>query len=45
VRAQADITEKTNMLFSGSLVVRGSGLGVVCSIGLATEIGKIQEQI
>jgi len=45
VRKEADVTEKSNMLFSGSLVVRGSGLSVVCGIGMETEMGKIQQQI
>lgn len=33
------------MLFAGTAVSSGSGLGVVTSIGMATEIGKIQSQI
>jgi P-type Ca2+ transporter type 2C len=30
-----------SMVYAGTLVVRGSGLGVVCATGLKTEIGKI----
>lgn len=33
------------MLFAGTAVASGSGIGIVTSIGMATEIGKIQSQI
>lgn len=33
------------MLFSGSLVVAGSALCIVCHTGFKTEIGKIQSQV
>eukprot|EP00882_Tetradesmus_deserticola_P014711 GHRQ01015655.1.p1 GENE.GHRQ01015655.1~~GHRQ01015655.1.p1 ORF type:complete len:515 (+),score=214.33 GHRQ01015655.1:98-1642(+) len=33
------------MLFAGTAVASGSGIGVVTSIGMCTEIGKIQSQI
>jgi Ca2+-transporting ATPase len=33
------------MLFAGTAVANGSGLGVVTATGMATEIGKIQSQI
>jgi Ca2+-transporting ATPase len=33
------------MLFAGTAVSSGSGIGVVTSIGMQTEIGKIQSQI
>lgn len=33
------------MLFAGTAVASGSGIGVVTSIGMQTEIGKIQSQI
>lgn len=33
------------MLFSGSMIASGAGSGVVTSIGMATEIGKIQSDI
>jgi Ca2+-transporting ATPase len=41
----AVILEKINMLFSGSLVVAGSALCIVCHTGFETEIGKIQNQV
>lgn len=36
---------KECMLFAGTAVANGSGLGVVTATGMATEIGKIQSQI
>ena len=36
---------KENMLFAGTGIASGACLGVVNSIGMDTEIGKIQEQI
>lgn len=36
---------KECMLFAGTAVASGSGIGVVTSIGMSTEIGKIQSQI
>lgn len=41
VAAQA----KDNMLFAATAVANGAGTGIVNSIGMATEIGKIQAQI
>lgn len=36
---------KECMLFAGTAVSNGAGLGIITSIGMATEIGKIQSQI
>jgi magnesium-transporting ATPase (P-type) len=36
---------KDNMLFASTAVANGAGVGIVNSIGMATEIGKIQAQI
>jgi len=36
---------KENMLFAATAVANGAGVGIVNSIGMATEIGKIQAQI
>jgi Ca2+-transporting ATPase len=36
---------KDSMLFSGSAVASGSGVGVVTATGMATEIGRIQADI
>ena len=37
----ADLTAKTNLLFSGCLVVQGACTGVTVETGVRTEIGKI----
>ncbi len=39
------LADRTNMLFSGSLITRGHGQAVVVSIGAKTEMGKIADQI
>lgn len=36
---------KDNMLFAATAVANGAGIGIVNSIGMSTEIGKIQAQI
>lgn len=41
VPAEAGLADRLNMLFSGTLVTRGSGFGVVTSIGVQTELGHI----
>eukprot|EP00878_Enallax_costatus_P002528 GHUV01002710.1.p1 GENE.GHUV01002710.1~~GHUV01002710.1.p1 ORF type:complete len:741 (+),score=207.05 GHUV01002710.1:194-2416(+) len=43
--ADCELQAKDCMLFAGTAVSSGSGYGVVISIGMATEIGKIQSQI
>lgn len=40
-----DIQDKESMLFAGTAISNGSCLGIVNSIGMQTEIGKIQQQI
>jgi Ca2+-transporting ATPase len=37
--------ERSNMLFKGTSVTRGSGTGVVTGIGLDTELGRITELV
>ena len=39
------IQDKLNELFSGTIILKGQGLGVVKSIGINTEIGKIADKI
>ena len=39
------LQDKTNALFTSTLVVRGSGFAVVCTTGEATEFGKIYKSI
>ena len=40
-----DIQDKETMLFAGTAISNGSCVGIVNSIGMQTEIGKIQQQI
>lgn len=40
-----DIQDKESMLFAGTAISNGSCIGIVNSIGMQTEIGKIQQQI
>ncbi len=39
------VSERKNMAYAGTLVVEGYAMGVVCSIGMHTEIGKIAETV
>ena len=45
VDADAGVGDRTSMLFSGTLVAAGQGVGVVTATGEATEIGRIQTMI
>jgi len=45
VSAEANVGDRTSMLFSGTLIVAGTGLAVVVSTGASTEIGRIQRMI
>ena len=42
VDPQAGVGDRTSMLFSGTIVVAGTGSGVVVATGGATELGRIQ---
>ncbi|MGC5166274.1 cation-translocating P-type ATPase [Luteimicrobium sp. DT211] len=42
VDPQAGVGDRTSMLFSGTIVVAGTGSGVVVATGAATELGRIQ---
>jgi len=39
------IADQKNMVFAGTTISGGKGLGVVCATGMATEIGKIQSAV
>lgn len=45
VDAEAGVGDRTSMLFSGTLVAAGQGVGVVTATGERTEIGRIQTMI
>ena len=45
VEEHCELQSKENMLFAATAIANGSGLAVVNSTGMATEIGKIQSQI
>lgn len=44
-KEDCDIQDKETMLFAGTAISNGSCVGIVNSIGMNTEIGKIQQQI
>ena len=39
------LADRTSMLFKGTALTRGSGLGVVVAIGLSTELGQISQLV
>ncbi len=45
VAADSGVGDRDSMLFSGTLVAAGQGVGVVTATGSATEIGRIQSLI
>ncbi len=45
VAADAGVGDRTSMLFSGTLVAAGQGVGVVTAIGAEAEIGRIQTML
>ncbi|MFC7493191.1 MULTISPECIES: cation-translocating P-type ATPase [unclassified Nocardioides] len=45
VPADAGLGDRRSMVFSGTLIVAGTGTGVVTATGQSTEIGKIQTMI
>ncbi|MCP8616579.1 calcium-translocating P-type ATPase, SERCA-type [Salirhabdus salicampi] len=40
-RGDAELGDQTNMAFAGTLVTRGSGIGIVVETGMSTAMGKI----
>ncbi|CAO4141739.1 Calcium-transporting ATPase [Methylorubrum aminovorans] len=45
VATDASLAERSSMLFRGTMVVRGSGTGVVVATGSGTQIGKISRLV
>ncbi|MGM0545194.1 MAG: cation-translocating P-type ATPase [Bacteroidota bacterium] len=45
VDADAVLADRKNMLYKGTAVTRGSGIGVVVSTGLETELGQISSLV
>ena len=41
VNADARVSDRASMVFKGTAVTRGSGIGVVVATGLATELGQV----
>ncbi|MGE2732468.1 cation-translocating P-type ATPase [Mycolicibacterium vaccae] len=45
VEAEAGLGDRTSMVYSGTIVAAGTGIGVVTATSTATEIGRIQTMI
>ncbi len=45
VSNEASLAERSNMLFKGTAITRGSGEGVVVETGMKTELGKISSLV
>lgn len=45
IKKDAIIAEQFNMVFSGTIVTYGTGVGVVSAIGMNTEVGKIANML
>lgn len=45
IEESASLADRTNMLFKGTAVTRGSGEAVVTATGMATELGKITDLV
>jgi magnesium-transporting ATPase (P-type) len=41
LRTEVPLAERSNMVFKGTAIAQGSGLGVITATGMATEIGAI----
>lgn len=45
VKIDAPLGDRTNMVFSGTTVTRGTGIAIACSTGMKTELGKIAQAL
>ena len=45
VAADARLADRTSMLFKGTSLTRGSGIGVVTATGLSTELGQVSQLV
>ncbi len=45
VAAEARLADRASMLFKGTALTRGSGIGVVTATGLATELGRVSQLV
>ncbi len=45
VPADARLSDRSSMLFKGTVLTRGSGVGVVVATGVATELGRISQLV
>ncbi len=45
VAAEARLADRSSMLFKGTALTRGSGVGVVVATGLGTEIGRVSQLV
>ena len=45
VSADARLGDRSSMLFKGTVLTRGSGIGVVVATGLTTELGRISQLV
>ena len=45
VAADARLADRSSMLFKGTALTRGTGIGVVTATGLATELGRVSQLV
>ncbi len=45
IAADARLADRASMLFKGTAVTRGSGIGVVVATGLSTELGRVSQLV
>src|SRR3989344_4650797 len=45
INSEVELAERNNMLYSGTIVVRGTAKGVVVETGMSTEVGRIASML